>query len=264
MAKTTNKAKQKKESNQVGSGDLYRIAKEKFYKVYDFDPGTKKSDMKWIRVGKIDNVNRPIKWNFFDGKRLLSDRDFDKADVFCKGRAVVTLDKKSNVLKDDGTTVFEKWYDSVLELTSGYGYIVEEKQDECGLNRVSAFADYDGNIVSEWFRSILPMLHGNLYTVARSTGKGVLDKVEAVYDFSKRETISDWYDSISMYIGTPKCSHVKHDGKYNLLDTSGNPVFPVWSVRPVSPDKNGKCQLFELDGKAYNADASTGELEEIK
>ena len=53
--------------------NLFDIARERFYKVYDFDPKTKSSDRAWIRVGLIPDPNKEIRWNFFNGEELLCD-----------------------------------------------------------------------------------------------------------------------------------------------------------------------------------------------
>ena len=245
---------------QTTSSELYELAKEKFYKVYDFDESTKPSDRNWIRVGIIEDVHKPIKWNFFDGAKLISETNFDKADVFTDGRTEVVLDGKYNILKSDGSMVFNDWYDCVFDIPSG-GYIVEEKLDKYGLDRRSAFSDYDGSVFSEWYSNIVPMLHKQMYCVSKKNGNGVLDRLQAVYDFSKREIVSDWYDDVCIFVGKVKYARIRKGQLYNLIGEDCKPVFEIWSKKPFTVSENGTTQVFSDDGKCYNADVKTGKLE---
>lgn len=243
--------------------ELYELAKEKYFKVYDFDSHTKAADKEWIRVGLIPDPNQEIQWNFFNGERLLTEEPFDKAEDFENGVSVVIRGHKYNVLKMDGTLLFPEWYDYVCRTGPNTGYIVERKLDEYGLNRESAFADNSGTLLSEFFSNILPMLHNELYCVQKKTGKGVLERICAVYDFATRQLISEWYDDVSLYMGKVKWARVKQNGKYNLLGADGKPIFGLWSSKPITVDEKGKCQLFDSAGGGYNGDISTGQVTEI-
>lgn len=247
------------------SSKLFEVASEKYFKVYDFDPKTKKSDRKWIRVGLIPDPNKEIRWNFFDGERLLCDEPFDKAEVFTDGRAVVVRNHEYNVLKDDGTFVFPRWYHYVYRCEDGENYKVEIKKDEYGLSRIEAFADRDGVIVSEWYDQITPMLFGNKYCVAK--GDRIQNRKYAVFDVDTYEIISDWYDSIMMFqwkdmLGRP-LARVRKGNLHNLITPSAELVFGIWSKKPIEVEKDGSCQIFAEDGTSYNANAKTGETEKI-
>lgn len=248
-------------ANKLTPEQLYELAKDKYYKVYDFDKSTKAADKKWIRVGVLPDVNKEINWNFFDGERLISEINFNTAEDFENGISIVVKDSKYNALKDNGGFVFSEWYDYVYRIEGGY--IVEVKKDEFGLNREEAFADTEGNIVSEWFSQIIPMLHNNLYNVSRKTGQGVLERVQAVYDFTKREIISDWYDDLCIYTGKVKFARIRQGKLYNLISEDGKPIFKIWSKKPFNVEENGKTQVFAEDGKCYNADVKTGKLEMV-
>lgn len=250
------------ERKKLTPTQLYELAKEKYYKVYDFDKDVKATDKKWIRVGTLPDVKKEITWNFFDGERLISETDFDKAENFEDGISVVVKDRKYNALRDNGAFVFPEWYDYVYRIDGGY--IVEEKEDEYGLNRKEAFADKDGNIVSEWFSQTIPMLHKNLYNVSKKTGPGVLERVQAVYDFTRREIISDWYDDLCIFMGKVKFARIRKGSAYNLIGENGKLIFDVWSKKPFTVSENGTTQVFSEDGKCYNADVKTGKMELVK
>lgn len=243
--------------------ELYELAKKKYYKVYDFDKGTKVADKRWIRVGLIPDPNKKITWNFFDGERLVSPTNFDKAEPFCDGTSVVVNGGKYNVLKDDGALVFSDWYDYVAKCDDCKHYIIEANKDKYGLVKTEAFSDLDGKVVSEWYDQMLPMLHRNLWCVSK--GKSIAERKNAVFDLDKCETVTDWYDSVMMFqwkdmFGKP-FARVKKDGLNNLMDGDLDVLFSVWSKRPIEVGKDGSCQIFSSDGTVYNANVNTRKLE---
>lgn len=251
--------------NEITPEKLFEIAAEKFYKVYDFEPKTKKTDKKWIRVGLIPDPNKEIRWNFFDGERLLCDEPFDKAEVFVDGTAVVIRNNEYNVLKDDGTFVFPRWYHYVYKCVDNEHYQVELKKDDYGLVRIEAFADKDGKIVSEWYDQITPMLYGNNYCVAK--GEKIQERKYAMFDLDTYEIVSEWYDSMMMFqwkdmFGIP-LARVRKGNLHNLIKPNAKLVFDVWSKKPIEVEKDGSCQVFAEDGTAYNANAKTGEIVKI-
>lgn len=249
-----------KKEQKITPEKLYETAAEKFYKVSDFGKDTKNTDKRWIRVGMFPKgFTVEIQWNFFDGEKLISEEPFDKAEPFHDGISVVIRNRKYNVLRDDGTLVFKDWYHYVAAHPEG-GYTVEVAEDKYGLQRKEAFADADGNIVSEWFSQVIPMLHGSLYNVSRSTGPGVLDRIQAVYDAEKREVVSDWYDDLCIFMGKTKYARIRKGALYNLLGEDMNPIFGMWSKKPVVVDESGRCQLFDQAGGAFNGDIRTRQV----
>lgn len=251
-----------KKSNMTPD-ELLELACEKFYKVYDFDKNTKASDKKWIRVGVFPGgFTAEIRWNFFDGERLISDEPFDKAEPFHDGTSVVTRNKKYNVLRDNGTLVFKEWYHHISDTPNGK-YIVEVVEDEYGLKRKEAFADADGNIISDWYQNILPMLHGHLYNVSKSTGPGVLDRIQAVFDSDRMEIVSEWYDDVCLFMGKTKYCRIRKGNLYNVIGEDCKPMFGLWSSKPIVVDEKGNCQLFDQAGGAFNASLVTRQVTEI-
>lgn len=251
-------------ANKLTPKQLYEIAKDKYFKVYDFDKDTKAADKKWIRVGLIPDPNKQIRWNFFDGTRLLCEDSFEIAEDFKDGISIVVKDRKYNALRDDGTMVFNEWYNYVYRINGGY--MVEKSEDQYSLDRDTAFADANGNIVSEWFSMVIPMLHDNadnLFCVSRKTGKAVYEREQAIYDFSKNEIISDWYDNLGIFTGKVKYARINKGESYNLIGKDGKPIFSIWSKRPLTVDDNGMTQIFSDDGTGYNANIVTGELTKI-
>ena len=249
------------EKKKLTPKELYELAKEMYYKVYDFDKDTKETDKKWIRVGLVPDPRKEITWNFFNGERLISETNFDKAEDFCSGISIVVKDKKYNVLRDDGTLVFDKWWNYVSATPERDGYVVEEFNDNYGLDRKEAFANANGEIVSEWFSQIMPMLHDSLYCVSKKTGKGVLERVQAVYDLSKNKIVTEWYDDLCIFIGKVKFARIRKGEMYNLIGVDCKPVFEIWSKKPFVVESNGMTQIFSADGKCYNGDIRTGKLE---
>lgn len=242
--------------------NLFDIARERFYKVYDFDPKTKSSDRAWIRVGLIPDPNKEIRWNFFNGEELLCDEPFDKAEVFENGTTVVIRNGKYNVLRDDGTFVLGTWYDYVAKCSDGKHLIVEQKTDEYGIIRIEAIADFNGKFVTEWFDQIMPMLYENYWCVSK--GQNIQHRKSAILNLDTCEIVSEWYDSLMMfqwkdYIGKP-LARIKKDNTYNLIDTDGRQVFSIWSVKPIEVNKDGSCQITSEDRTVYNANAVTGEI----
>ena len=253
------------EKKEITPDRLFEIASEKFYKVYDFDKDTKKSDKKWIRVGLIPNPNKEIQWNFFNGERLLCDEPFDKAEVFENGTSVVIRNREYNVLRDDGTFVFDNWYHYVYKCDDGNHYQVEQKKDEYGLIRIEAFADKDGKIVSDWYDMITPMLYGNMYCVGK--GSKIPERKYAMYNLDTNKIESEWYDSMMMFqwkdiFGKP-FARIRKGNLHNLISTDNGVVFTVWSKKPIEVEKDGSCQIYAEDGTAYNANVKTGEISKI-
>lgn len=251
--------------NEMTPERLFEIASEKFYKVFDFDKDTKKSDKTWIRVGLIPNPNKEIQWNFFNGERLLCSEPFDKAEVFENGTAVVIRNNEYNVLRDDGTLVFDKWYHYVSKCDDGKHYRVEQKKDEYGLIRIEAFANLDGTIMSDWYDQITPMLYGNMFCVAK--GQYIPGRKYAMYNLDNYRIESEWYDSMMMFqwkdILERPLARVIKNGMHNLITPDKGLVFDIWSRKPIEVEKDGSCQIYTEDGTAYNANANTGETTKI-
>lgn len=244
---------------------LFELASEKYFKVYDFDPKTKKSDKVWIRVGLIPDPNKEIRWNFFNGERLLCDEPFDKAEVFTDGTAVVIRNGEYNVLRDNGSFVLEDWYHYVAKCEDGKHYRIEIKKDNYGLVTSEAFADQNGKIISEWYDQITPMMYGNKYCVAK--GDKIPERKYAMFSLDNCRVESDWYDSMMMFMwkdtfGKP-FARVRKGQLYNLIIPDGGVVFTEWSKKPIEVEKDGSCQIFAEDGTAYNANVLTGELTKI-
>lgn len=254
-----------KETKKCSESSLFETACEKYYKVFDFDPKTKKSDRVWIRVGLIPDPNKEIQWNFFNGERLLCDEPFDKAEVFKDGTSIVIRNHEYNVLRDNGTLVFSKWYHYVSRCEDGKHYIVEEKLDDYGLVRKEAFADSDGEIISEWYDQIFPQSGTNLYCISK--GDKIPERKHAVYSLDKLSIVSDWYDQMMLFMWKDRLgkslARVKKGNFYNLIDTDCKEVFEIWSKKPIEVADDGSCQLFSEDGISYNANAITGKISKI-
>ena len=232
--------------------ELYALAKEMYFRVFDFEKGTKKADKQYIRVGIINNPNEVIRWNFFDGKKLLSDTNFDKADVFVNGWAVVTLNRKQNILRIDGTYLFNEWHDQIKRLDDMPDYlIVEDYLDEFGCqSRQAIFKGSEQD--SEWYERIFPVagVSGHCI-VTRQTGDKLTDRKDALYDIKYRKFLSEWYDSILPWFDIVKdisVSRVRNDHKHNLMRPDGTLVFDLWSTKQINCDSHGNCQLFDSEG----------------
>ena len=250
-----------KDNKKFTPSELYELAREKFYKVYDFPADTKKEDKTWIRVGVLPDVTKEIRWNYFNGERLLCDDPFDMAENFCGGTAVVIRNHEYNVLREDGTLVFDKWYHYVSKIDDGKHYQVEVKKDEYGIMRKEAFADADGNIISEWYDQTMTMMNGNLFCVTK--GEKISERKSAVYDVSKNQVISEWYDTVCLFMGEPKWCRVTNNKLNNLLKPDGTLYFDKWSKKAIEVNKDGSCQLLTEDGAAWNASVVTGEMTRI-
>lgn len=251
--------------NTITPERLFELASEQYYKVYDFGPKTKKSDKRWIRVGIVPDPNKEIQWNYFNGIRLLCEENFDKAENFTDGTAVVIRNHEYNVLRDDGTFVFDRWYNYAARCEDGKHYCIEINTDKYGVSRIEAFADKDGKIVSDWYDQITPMMHGNLYCVAK--GRKIPERKYAMFSLETYKVESDWYDSMMMFqwndmLGKP-LARVKKGNLYNLIGTDASIVFGIWSKKPIEVRKDGSCQIYAEDGTVYNANVKTGETNKI-
>jgi hypothetical protein len=213
-------------------------------------------------------------YQYFDiNGKLISDKTFEKANVFCEGLALVNNENKYSFINTNGEIKITTTYDKVESFENGLS--VFEIDDQYGL------MDKEGNeVLSANFQEI--RINDNYFVVQKDDFSGVLDvnfnilidfKFDNIslietaylvsltdedyntkyglYDLKGNETVPVQYDDITFQ---NNYFIVNNDYKYGLINVSGKNIIPIKYDEIVVENnfikalKKDKIHLFDFNG----------------
>ena len=203
--------------NVMSTEELSRLLGVNFYEV--FKPST-------LFKEKLEKALSLAKKGDFSG--------FDYIDNFNEyGFAKVMLNKKCNLIDQNGKLLSKQWFDYVHDFENGFAKVM--------LNNKYNLIDVNCNLISQqWFYIVSDF---NEYGIS----KVKLNKKCNFIDTNGNLLSQQWFDNVSGFNGYG-ISIVVLNKKYNLIDTNGNLLSQQWFDDMYSFNKNGIAQV-ELSGK---------------
>ncbi|WP_459195439.1 WG repeat-containing protein [Wukongibacter baidiensis] len=219
--------------------------------------------------------NDEDKWGYCDrNNNIVIPFQYDEAESFYNGSAIVTVDEKKGFIDKDGKWILEPQYESVQLMEMNGYYIAEDDEGQCLLD----VSNLDK--ISKKYDSIEPFCSTNLVPVIEEDKLGFINiKGEEIikpeydsenYSFSK-ECMAVSQNNQMFYIDeegerigdlvfedansfTNGLAEVKLDGKWGVVDRTGEIVVPcifeevyVYRNGLARVSKNGKDGLISLN-----------------
>jgi hypothetical protein len=136
---------------------------------------------------------------------------------------LVIGDRGDNLMRRDGSLVFERFYEGFAPIKNGFGKVYDQPDGEHGERQ--ALFDMQGNILGgRWFQDVRPMQDGMAY-VEYETGEGIIGAnfIRADGTLASAETLD--FDEISDF--SDGFALVRHNGRVFFVDKHFQPVSPT-------------------------------------
>ena len=210
--------------------EISKVVNVNFYEV--FKPNTKWKDM-------INNA----KSRLANGESI--ENVFDSVSDFEDGCAIVSLNKKYNIINKNGEFLSDKWFDYISDFKDGCAKV--------SLNTKDNFINKNGELLSDkWFDGAYSFKDGcakvklnDKYNFINKNGEYLLDKwFDGVDDFKdgyaivklndkynfinkNGEFLSDeWFDGV--YLFKDGYAKVKLNNKWNFINVNGELISDKW------------------------------------
>jgi len=192
---------------------------------------------KWLSGPSYPMPNPPPEvWSYIDSSgELATEKEFEKAEEFSNGWAIVKNSGKYGLIDTDFNIVIDYQYDALRKIDTNL--FEAKKDDKCGVIDIAdnIIVDFIYLYIGTFSDGLAPVRMGA--TIGSNTDAAYIDRNGNIYFESK---FSITYQFVDGYA----CVKDKYSGLYGVIDLSGNYVIdPKYDYLELS--RNGLIRVYE-------------------